>query len=210
MSPVLCLVTDRRRFGPRWEAPLLARIAAAARAGVSIVQVRERDLEAAALLQLTRRVLDAVAGTPTRVVVNDRLDVALAAHAHGVHLRGSSMAPRRVRAHVARPFLIGRSVHERAEALADGAAEGTDYLVFGTVFESASKPGRGAAGLAALSDLCAATAVPVLAIGGISAATAGAVARAGAAGVAGIGLFADPEPEAMAELVGRLGIAFQT
>mgnify|MGYP003346514340 CR=1 FL=1 len=153
MSPVICLVTDRRRFGLRWEAPLLDRVAAAAQAGVSLVQVRERDLDGRDLLALTTRVLDAVRGTATRVVVNERADVARAAGAHGVHLRGLSMDGDRVRSWSGRPWVIGRSVHDRDEAVADTRGGGLDYVLFGTVFDTVSKPGRLAAGVEALADV---------------------------------------------------------
>ena len=208
MSPVICLVTDRQRFGPRWEAPLLSRVAAAAAAGVSLVQIRERDLDGRALLDLTTRVLDAVRGTCTRVVVNERADVARAAGAHGVHLRGASMSAERIRAWAGRPWVIGRSVHGRDEAVEEARGGALDYLLFGTVFETSSKPGRMAAGIDALAEACGATPLPVLAIGGVTATTARRVASAGAAGIAVMGLFADTEPSAMADLVARLRESF--
>jgi thiamine-phosphate pyrophosphorylase len=205
---VICLVTDRRRFGLRWEAPLLDRVAAAAQAGVSLVQVRERDLDGRDLLALTTRVLDAVRGTATRVVVNERADVARAAGAHGVHLRGLSMDGDRVRSWTGRPWVIGRSVHDRDEAVADTRGGGLDYVLFGTVFDTVSKPGRLAAGVEALADVCGATRVPVLAICGVTPANASRVAHAGAAGIAVMGLFNDTEPTDIPELVGRFREAF--
>jgi thiamine-phosphate diphosphorylase len=87
-------------------------------------------------------------------------------------------------------FLIGRSVHSLAEALAAERGGGCDYLTFGTVFPTTSKPGHTGAGLGALEALCAAVALPVLAIGGISVANAPALAAARASGVAAITLFA--------------------
>jgi thiamine-phosphate pyrophosphorylase len=110
------MVTDRQRLGADAEDLLVDRVAAAARAGVHLVQVRERDLEGAALMQLVERCVVAVRSTFARVIVNDRLDVALAAGAHGVHLRSDSMPAGRVRAVVPRGFLIGRSVHAAGEA----------------------------------------------------------------------------------------------
>ena len=79
MGPVLCLVTDRRRFGAAWEPALVERVRAAARAGVHLVQVRERDLDGGPMARLTEQCVDAVRGTRARVLVNDRVDVALAA-----------------------------------------------------------------------------------------------------------------------------------
>ena len=195
MSPVVCMVTDRRRF-PSSDA-LLRRVAAAAGAGVQLVQVREPDLAAHALLDLVRAVVAAVRGSRARVLVNDRLDVALAGGAHGVHLRGASMPAPRVRALVPPGFLVGRSVHGAGEAARARAAGGLDYLLFGTVFETPSKPGVAAAGAARLGEVVVASAgVPVLGIGGVTTAErAGALSRSGCAGLAAIGLFADG-PEA--------------
>ena len=126
-------------------------------------------------------------GTATRVVVNDRLDVALACGADGVHLRGDSFAVADARRLAPEGFLVGRSVHTPEEAVAGG---GADYLIAGTVFPSASKPtGRAFLNVSGLRAIVAAVQVPVLAIGGITEAGAGRVAAAGAAGVAAIGLF---------------------
>ena len=191
MRPVLCLITDRGRLGADWEHATVERVRAAARAGVDLVQVRERELDGGPLARLVRACVDAVRGTRTRVLVNDRLDVALAAGAHGVHLRADSMPGSRVRRVVPPGFLVGRSVHsvEEAAAAADGSL---DYLIFGTVFETASKPGREAAGLSALAAVSRATPLPVLAVGGITAARIEPVVAAGAAGVAGISMFDTP------------------
>src|SRR5207247_1866179 len=116
---------------------LLAQVRHAVHAGVDLIQVRERDLEAAALAALVRDVLAAARGTPTRVVVNDRLDVALACGADGVHLRHDSVRAETVRTIAPAGFLVGRSVHDLAEA--EGAGP-VDYLIAGTVFPTPSKP----------------------------------------------------------------------
>jgi len=127
------------------------------------------------------------------VIVNDRLDVALARGAHGVHLKGRSVPPARARTMAPAGFLIGQSVHSPAEAAEAG--ESADYVIFGTVFETRSKPGRTAAGCTALTGAIRATTVPVLAVGGVNVDNAAEVARAGAAGVAAIGLFASASVE---------------
>jgi thiamine-phosphate diphosphorylase len=130
--------------------------------------------------------LSALGGTATRVVVNDRLDVALASGAAGVHLREVSVPVSRVRVVAPAGFLVGRSVH-RPE---DAASWDADYVVFGTVFPSRSKAADEAiAGLDGLQRALTGSRVPVLAIGGIGRAELGAVAKAGAAGVAAIDLF---------------------
>lgn len=154
-----------------------------------MVQIREAAVPARVLADAVRRACDAVAGTATRVVVNERCDVALAAGAHGVHLRADSFAASRVRSIVPADFLVGRSVHTLDEALA-AEREGADYLLFGTVFPSPSKAGgHRVAGLEALREACSGVRCPVIAIGGITDAGADAVVRSGAAGVAAISYF---------------------
>ena len=188
MTPVVCLITDRARVGGA--DGTVDRVRWAARAGVHLVQVRERDLDGGPLTALVRRCVEAVRGSRARVLVNDRLDVALAAGAHGVHLRADSMPAPTVRTLCPPGFLIGRSVHARDEAIDAAAAGGLDYLLFGTVFPTASKPGREATGTPALAEVVAAAAIPVLAVGGVSTDNVGDVAAAGAAGFAAIGMFA--------------------
>jgi thiamine-phosphate pyrophosphorylase len=208
VKPIVCLITDRRHLGTRWESALIARVAVAARAGVHLIQIRERDLDAATLADVTGECLAAVRGTPARVVVNDRLDVALAAGADGVHLRADSMDAARVRRLVPRGFIIGRSIHTLEEAIAASSGAALDYLIFGNVFETGSKPGLAPAGLERLARVTAATTIPVLAVGGMSLARMEAVARAGACGVAAIGIFADCEVEDVAAVMGRMSEAF--
>lgn len=207
---MLCMVTDRHRGGPEWRADIPRRVAAAARAGMDLVQVRERDLDGAALFTLVRDCVEAVAGTTARVVVNDRVDVALAAGAHGVHLRGDSFAAARVRTMSGPRFVIGRSVHSAEEAGAVAAQGGLDYLLFGTVFETGSKAGRPAAGVNRLGEAAAATSVPVLAIGGMTLETIEATAATGAAGIAAIGLFAGCPLEEMVSLTVHARFAFDS
>jgi thiamine-phosphate diphosphorylase len=202
----MCLVTDRQRAGGA--NGVVARAAWAARAGVHLVQVRERDLEGRSLTDLVARCVAAVRGTRARVVVNERFDVALAAGAHGVHLRAGSMAAARVRAAAPPGFLIGRSVHAPEEAADAGAAGALDYLIFGTVFATGSKPGRAPAGLAALAAAVAAARVPVLAVGGVTPDKLREVAATGAAGFAAIGMFAAASEAAVAQAVTRAASAW--
>ena len=182
-------VTDRLRLGLDVDA-LIARATGAARDGVDVIQVRERDLADRDLAVLVRRIIATVAGTSTRVLVNDRTDVAIAAGAHGVHLRGDSPPAARVRAIAPAGFTIGRSVHSIDEidaAVDDGAS---DYLLFGTVFASAGKPaGHPVAGCEGLREACRRSPLPVIAIGGIDASRIDDIANTGAAGFAGVGMF---------------------
>jgi thiamine-phosphate pyrophosphorylase len=188
---------------------IVERVSLAARAGVSLVQVRERHLEARALFDLVERSVQAVGGTRTRIVVNDRLDVALGAGAHGVHLRSDSLSATRARAMSPPGFLVGRSVHDVAHAVESASAGGLDYLVFGTVFPSASKAGRGAAGLEALASVVEAARLPVLAVGGVGTDSIGPVAATGAAGFAAISLFADAPLDQLGDLIERARRAFR-
>jgi thiamine-phosphate pyrophosphorylase len=196
------MITDRRRLGAGAEAALIRRVATAARAGIHLIQIRERDMADGVLLALVKQAVDAVRGTRTRILVNDRVDVAIAAGAHGVHLRGDSAPARRVRKVAPPSFLIGRSVHTRDE-IAQVCAEGdVDYLLFGTVFKTASKPDAQQAGVAGLADAVrAAMGVPVLGVGGMTLETVGQLQPTGCAGFAAIGEFADVPEHDMTRIV---------
>jgi thiamine-phosphate pyrophosphorylase len=188
---------------------LVALVGAAARAGVDLVQVRERDLDGGALVRLVARCIDASKHTHARVLVNDRLDIAMAAGAHGVHLRGDSVPAPRVRALVRPGFLIGRSIHSKEEAARVCAEGGIDYLIFGTVFSTTSKPGVAAAGVATLADVANTVRVPVLAVGGITVETMHGLGRTGAAGIAAIGMFADTPIGELPRTIAELTRTFQ-
>ena len=169
---------------------LLRQVTFAASAGIDVVQIRERDLNARALTAVVKDAVAIVSKTTTRVVVNDRVDIAVAAGAAGVHLRADSMSPLSVRLVAPAGFLIGRSVHSMGDA---EDCSGVDYLIAGTVWPTISKadsnhPTIGAEGLA---GIVRASRVPVLAIGGVTLARIAQAADAGAAGIAAIGLFMD-------------------
>jgi thiamine-phosphate pyrophosphorylase len=199
---MLCLVTDRRRQAPVEQARQ------AAEAGIELIQIRERDLEAAELAALVTEVVGVTRHTATRVVVNERVDVALACGAAGVHLRGDSMPTARVRAIVPAGFIIGRSVHRPDEARAEGT--GPDYLIAGPVFPTTSKPdGHAWLGKDGLAAFVTAARVPVLAIGGMSLDRVPAIAAAGAAGLAAISLFAGAGT-ALAEVAARVRDRFDS
>ena len=209
MYPVVCLISPSAPDAGSDDA-LIERVARAARAGVQLIQIRQPARDALALQRLVNRTVESVVGTPARVVVNERLDVALAAGAHGVHLRGGSMPADRVRAIVPPGFLVGRSVHSAGEGERVAREGGLDYLLFGAVFATPSKPGISGAGIAALAAVCARVSIPVLAVGGMAPQHLGAVRRAGAAGWAAIRLFADPAPEALPEVVSNACTAFDS
>jgi thiamine-phosphate pyrophosphorylase len=124
-------------------------------------------------------------------VVNDRLDVALAAHAHGVHLGKRSMPVDLVRRLAPPEFLVGVSCHSLAEAVAAEKA-GADYLLLGPIFATPSKLQYGVPlGLATLREVTLQVSIPVFALGGITADRAAACRENGAAGIAGIRVFQD-------------------
>lgn len=184
----LCYITDRLALGPR---PLLPLIVEAVRAGIDLVQVREKDLGTRELLELVTSALNAARGTATRIVVNDRLDVALAAGAAGVHLGTQSLPARAARACVSEEFLVGVSCHSLDEALAAESA-GASYILLGPIFETFSKLAFGPPlGLAKLGEITARLKTPVLALGGITVERVRPCLEVGAVGVAGISIFQD-------------------
>ena len=206
----LGVVSDRRRLAAAAGRPLadaaallVAQVEAAAAGQAGFFQLREPDLDAAALLLLTRRLLEAAAGR-TRLVVNDRADVAAAAGA-AVHLKHRSLSPAHVRTWTPTTW-ISRAVHTAGEAHAAGPV---DALVAGTAAPTLSKPAGvstlGAVGLAAIS---AATRVPVFAIGGLGPADWCWVAGSGAWGIAAIGAFLPRRGEDPGAAVARALAAF--
>lgn len=176
--PQLHLVTDSRLPVAR----LLHVIAAAADAGVDVVQVRAKAQQAEALVALTRDVYQAVAGR-ARVIVNGSLAVALAAGADGIHLPEGHPDLASARRALGSAAYIGASAHCVAAARRAEQA-GVSSVTFGHVYATDSHPGEPARGLAALRDVVAALTIPVIAIGGIDAARVAEVLAAGAAGVA--------------------------
>jgi thiamine-phosphate pyrophosphorylase len=202
---LLCYVTDRNSLaapaGPSCEATLTERIRKAAAAGVDWIQVREKDLDAKPLLATV-----AVRGSAAKLLINDRLDVAWAAGAAGVHLGENSLPLGEVAGAKRRSgkenFLVGASCHS-PDAAVRAAHDGADYIFFGPVFATPSKTKFGAPqGLARLAEVCWGVSIPVLAIGGITAENAASCVEAGAAGIAAIRLF--QEASDLPALVGKL------
>jgi len=169
-------VTDRS------QADVIACAARAVLEGIDMIQVRENDMPARDLLDLVRAIRDIAAGTKTRVLVNDRLDVAMSAQVDGVHLPSNGLPSDRVRPLVK---VLGVSTHTLEEAIEAEKAQ-ADFIVFGPVFDS---PGKVAVGLEPLRKVTAAVKIPVLAIGGVTPGNADKVLKAGAVGIAGIRLF---------------------
>jgi thiamine-phosphate pyrophosphorylase len=172
---------------------ILRQVRAAAAAGIDLIQIREKRLSAGALFELTSRVMQIVRGSATRVLVNDRADIAAGAEADGVHLTTQSLDAGVVRKTFGADFLIGVSTHSDLEARQARDA-GADFVVFGPVFSTPSKARYGPAlGLNSLSMVTRElTRFPVLAIGGVSRENVSSVAETGASGIAAITLFSDP------------------
>jgi thiamine-phosphate pyrophosphorylase len=191
---LLYYITDRAQFSgtePRRREQLLVRVAEAVRAGIDYMQLREKDLPSRELEALARDVVRTArdTGADTRVLINSRADVALAAGADGVHLRSNDLSPMDVRgiwrtAGAESQPVVAVSCHTEEEVRAAKLA-GADFVVFGPVFGKSAAPG---VGLSRLSAACA-HGIPVLALGGLNLENARSCVEAGAAGVAGIRLF---------------------
>lgn len=203
---ILCYVTDRRLLGGVAAGDardrLLHKIEAAALAGVDWIQIREKDLSGRECVLLAREALrhtgqsSKSSATGTRILVNDRLDVALAEGTGGVHLGENSLPVEEVRRIVdsrgeRQGFLVGVSCHSLAAAKS-AASGGADYIFFGPVFATPSKAAFGAPqGMERLKEICRAVSIPVIAIGGITLSNGAACLSAGASGLAAIRLFQD-------------------
>jgi len=230
--PILCYVTDRKilpHASPMTSA-LIRKMETIASAGIDWLQIREKDLSARELSNLAREALRRTTASSakerrvTRILINDRLDIALSEHADGVHLGEQSLpvteakqliesrlqvapallpvpaqpAPRPL---LTQPsptdFLLGVSCHS-LKAVKSAALAGATYVIFGPIFATPSKASFGdSQGLNLLAEACRSAKIPVLAIGGITVENAGACIAAGAAGIAAIRLFQDaPDPAA--------------
>lgn len=173
------------------------------------MQIRERDLPARELLALVKAAIVAREGG-ARILVNDRLDVALAAGAAGVHLGGGSVPAHEVvrwlrERSAPAEFLVGVSCHSLEDARAAEDA-GASYVFFGPVFETPSKKSYGPPqGIAKLAEVCSAVRIPVIAIGGVNEENATECMRAGAAGIAAIRMFQEMrEAEKLKRAVAKL------
>ncbi len=227
-NPIVCYVTERKSLDTSGAAPnVLVKIRAAIAAGVDWVQIREKDLPARELLELTRaairiaaehaganatrKVATGAAPLGVRILVNDRLDVALAAGAGGVHLGSESIPVREAvrwlrEGNAPTDFVVGVSCHSLEEVRAAQDA-GATFAFFGPVFDSPAKRVFGSPqGIARLEEVCRSVKIPVLAIGGVNEENAGLCLRSGAAGIAAIRLFQqkDPVEGALREKISRL------
>jgi thiamine-phosphate diphosphorylase len=181
----LMCVTNHELVESRADGRSLADVVRAALAGgVTAVQLREKTVGAQRLADWAQQLWPACRRAGALLLINDRIDVAAAIEADGVHLGQSSLGPSTARSILGSSAVIGVSVHsmeELQQAVSSGAA---DYVVFGHIYPTQSKPGLAPRGVEQLQRTAAAAPVPVVGIGGISAANAGEVVSAGAAGVA--------------------------
>ena len=177
--PCLCLVTDRGRTA---SGDLVDTARAAVDGGVGMVQLREKDCPAGELLSLARE-LRRVTEDRALLVVNDRVDIALLSDADGVQLGETGLDAASVRRLVGSEMLIGRSVHS-VEGAVKAEATGADFLVLGTIFETASHPGADTGGLDLVRDVTGRVELPVIGIGGISESNVAGLVESGAVGAA--------------------------
>jgi thiamine-phosphate pyrophosphorylase len=176
----LYLVTDRHQTGSR---DLLAVVAQALRAGVCAVQLREKDLATRDLYDLAGKLVAVTRGAGAALLVNDRVDVAMAVSADGVHLTRRSLPPKEARALMGPGKLIGISCHSLAE-IREAEDGGADFVVLGPIFETPSKTPFGPPlTTSVLRQARANTSLPLLAIGGINSVRVPEIMAAGADGI---------------------------
>jgi thiamine-phosphate pyrophosphorylase len=196
----LYLITDRKQLPPGRD--LVETVAAALEGGVRAVQLREKDLAAAELYPLARELRELTARHGARLLINDRLDVALAVEADGVHLGGHSLPVAVARKILGPGRLIGVSTH-RPEEVAAAQRGGADFATFGPVFFTPSKAAFGEpVGLDRLREACSTTTLPVFALGGVTRERLPELRAAGVRGVALItAILAASEPTAAAAAI---------
>jgi len=169
---------------------LLQQLSAAVAAGIQLIQIREKQLTARVLFELASSVVAIARATSTRVLINDRADIAASAGADGVHLTTTSLMPDVIRKTFDGKFLIGASTHSLIEAR-EACRQGVDFAVFGPIFPSPSKEKYGQPlGLRQLDEAARELApFPLIGLGGISIHNVSDCLLAGAQGIAGITLF---------------------
>ncbi|MBK7933793.1 MAG: thiamine phosphate synthase [Acidobacteria bacterium] len=179
-----------------------AAVKCAVDAGVSLIQIREKNISARNLYELTLELVEIVSGSDARLLVNDRADIAAAAGADGVHLTSRSLTAEVVRASFGAGFVVGVSAH-LAEDVVSAAAAGADFAVLGPIFATPNKPHP--IGVGELSKIVhAAGSLPVLALGGIDASNFRSVVDAGAAGFAAIRSLNDPR--SLSDIMKKVGM----
>ncbi len=193
--PRLHLISDRS-ICPLDRFPEVAR--QAVEAGFDAVHLREKDLPGQELVEAARHLMREI-GDDARIIINERLDVALICGAQGVQMGEQGLSPLDIRAVCGDSILIGRSVHDESGA-ERAAFERADYIIAGNVYPTRGKPGRAGRGLDFIRRVAEAGGLPVIAIGGVTPARVPEVIQAGAYGVAVIsGILAAPDPSTAAQ-----------
>ncbi|MDQ2936625.1 MAG: thiamine phosphate synthase [Acidobacteriota bacterium] len=171
---------------------VLRLVEAAVAAGVDLLQIREKKLSANVLYKLSAAAAGITSGSATKLLVNDRADIAASAGADGVHLATYSLPSHVIRRTFGAELLIGVSTHSLAEATT-ARADGADFVVFGPVFETSKREYGEPVGATELARVAAnLSPFPVIALGGITTANAPACIRAGARGIAAIRMLSNP------------------
>src|SRR4051794_39206066 len=193
--PVLCFVVGPEAIK---DSDLDAAVAAAIAGGVSMVQLRAPELPAGELLNLARRLKTLTRGK-AQLILNDRIDVAIAAEVDGVQIPEAGVPTLVARGLIGKYAVVGRSVHS-VEAAVQAGREGAEFVLAGTIFKSPTHPQAKPAGVALIQEIAKATTSPIVAIGGITASNVGDVIKAGAAGIAVISAIAGAsDPKAATE-----------
>jgi len=207
VPPVISLVADSSRLNGDWAVSrrlLIEAISSAAEIGIDLIQIREKMISDAELFDYVKCAVKCVKNSETRILVNDRVDIALAAGAAGVHLKENSVRPERIRSIVPEDWVVGLSVHYFGGGLKEVDEGCLDYVAIGNVFETISKPGKTPIGIEGLAEAVKKYSLPVLGIGGINLNNLSAVSQTGARGFSAIGLFASvvgSEPKVLSDLV---------
>jgi len=183
------------------ETSLVLQVRRALAAGVDFVQLRRRNRPVREVEALATRLVALSPLARERVLVNDRLDVALSSGAAGVHLPADGLPVADVKRVVPERFVVSRSTHTR-EAVERACGEGASFVVFGPIFPTTSKPGHPGVGLEALEEVVSSVPIPVYALGGVTPERVAQIAETGAHGIAGISVF--EREEALRELLARI------
>jgi len=189
--PRLILVTDRHRCE---QGRLVEVIERCLEEGLDTVMLREKDLPGGQMLEMATEIRRVTSGHNAKLIVNDRMDVAIVAEADGVHLGNRSFRSRDLKNRLPENMLVGASAHNMDEAL-EAQNDGADYIILSPVFATSSKPGAKPLGVGKMKDIISRLRVPTYALGGVKQSNAQALIEAGAKGVAVISAILDhPRP----------------
>ncbi|ADC88802.1 Thiamine-phosphate diphosphorylase [Thermocrinis albus DSM 14484] len=181
--PRLYAITDSKLYGDRWEEILLRLM----ERGVRMIQLREKDISASQYYQKALKVREITARYGALLFINDRVDIAMAVEADGVHLPSSGLPPSVVKK-LSPKLLVGFSAHNMEEAL-QAEREGADFITLSPIFPTRSHPNAEPVGLKTLAEVSRAVSIPVYALGGVTWDKLKLCYKNGAYGVAGISLF---------------------